>query len=67
MKLFRIGIVVIIMLLCIPRKVHADQNTIYSTAHFHCIIMEIKNLCYIQEKEEKLWKKLYLQQKTLAK
>jgi len=38
MKLFRIGIVVAVMLLCIPRKVQAFENTICSIYHFHCII-----------------------------
>lgn len=68
MKLFRIGIVVAMMLLCIPRKVQAYENTICSITHFHCIIGNIKNLCYIQEKDESLlWNKLYLQQKTMEK
>ncbi|HIT86369.1 MAG TPA: hypothetical protein IAB62_00995 [Candidatus Coprocola pullicola] len=40
MRLFRIVIVVAVLLLCIPRKVHATdfQNRSCSFSAFHCII-----------------------------
>ncbi|NDO46662.1 hypothetical protein [Clostridium sp. MD294] len=42
MKLFRIGVIVAVMLLCIPRKVQAFENTFCSFHYFHCIIMDMK-------------------------
>ena len=43
MRFFRIGIVVVIILMCIPRKVHAFENTICSIPCFHCIIDVMEN------------------------
>ena len=47
MRLFRIGIVVMIILMCIQRKVQAFENTIYSISHFHCIIESRENVSYL--------------------
>ncbi len=46
MRLFRIGIVVAVLLLCIPRKVHAAdfENRSCSFSGFHCIIQMEKAL-----------------------
>lgn len=54
MKLFRIGIVVAVMLLCIPRKVQAFENTICSFHCFHCIIMDIKYMCDTAQQEKEV-------------
>ena len=51
MRLFRIGIVVAMILMCIPRKVQAFENTICSICHFHCIINDVKNVWNVEEKE----------------
>lgn len=41
MRLFRIGIAVAVILLCIPRKVHAFENRICSISDFHCIMSTV--------------------------
>ena len=51
MRLFRIGIVVAMILMCIPRKVQAFENTICSICNFHCIINDVKNVWNVGEKE----------------
>ena len=51
MRLFRIGIVVAMILMCIPRKVQAFENTICSICNFHCIINDVKNVSNVEEKE----------------
>ncbi|MCI9353810.1 MAG: hypothetical protein HFE58_03225 [Firmicutes bacterium] len=54
MKLFRIGIVVAVILLCIPRKVQAFENTFCSFHYFHCIIMDIKYIRYTVQQEKEV-------------
>ena len=51
MRLFRSGIVVAMILMCIPRKVQAFENTICSICNFHCIINDVKNVWNVEEKE----------------
>ncbi len=47
MRFFRIGIIVMILLMCIPRKVQAFENTICSISDFHCIIKVMERVHYV--------------------